>query len=142
MKKSSLLIMMLCAAMTTPVLAHTDEYMDTISGAHGGQLRMAGGSHFEMVVKPDALQIFVTDHAGNATPLAGGSGSATVLSGSTSQKITLVPKGDNLLEGPGTFAPGQATKAVVKIQMSGQEPQQVMFDSSKHKPVDPHAGHH
>jgi hypothetical protein len=134
--------MMLCAAMTKPVMAHTDEYMDTISGAHGGQLRMAGGSHFEMVVKPDTLQIFVTDHAGNVTPVAGASGSATVLSGSTSQKITLIPKGDNLLEGPGTFAPGQATKAVVKIQLSGEEAQQVMFDSSKHKPVDPHSGHH
>lgn len=142
MKASSLWIMGLCAVLSAPVMAHTDEYLDTIAGEHGGQLRMAGPSHFEMVVKPDALQIYVTDHAGQATPVEGATGSAMVLSGTAKQQITLAPKGNNLLEGAGTFTPGQPVKAVVKVQLSGQEAQQVLFDSSKHKPADPHAGHH
>lgn len=142
MKRSSLLVMSLCAILSAPVMAHTDEYLDTISGAHGGQLRMAGPSHFEMVVKPDAFQIYVTDHAGNPTAVADATATATVLSGAASQKVTLEPKGDNLLQGAGTFAADQPVKAVVKVQLSGQEAQQVLFDSSKHKPADPHAGHH
>ena len=61
----------LSALVSTAALAHTDEYLDTISGAHGGQLRMAGPSHYEMVITPTALQIYVTDHEGKPTSVTG-----------------------------------------------------------------------
>lgn len=125
-------------------VAHTDEYLDTIAGVHGGQLRMAGPSHYEMIVTPAALQIYVTDHANNPTPVQGATGNAMVVNGKNKQQVSLTPKTDNLLEGAGTFVPGEPTKAVVKIQLPGQEMFQVLFDSTKHKPVkatDVHHGH-
>lgn len=131
----------LSALVSTAALAHTDEYLDTISGAHGGQLRMAGPSHYEMVITPTALQIYVTDHEGKPTSVTGATANATVLSGTQKQQIELHPKGENLLEGAGTFTPDQPVKAVVKVQLAGQEAQQTLFDSSKHHPADEHHGH-
>jgi hypothetical protein len=53
------------------LLAHTDEYLDTQKAPNGGQLRMAGVYHFELVVakdskeaKDNAVVVYVTDHAG------------------------------------------------------------------------------
>lgn len=132
------------ALFSSVSVAHTDEYLDTIAGPHGGQLRMAGPSHYEMIVTPAALQIYVTDHANNPTPVQGSTGNAMVVNGKHKQQVTLTPKGDNLLEGAGTFVPTEPTKAVVKVQLPGQEVQQVLFDSSKHKPAkatDAHHGH-
>jgi len=38
-------------SLASPTLfAHTDEYLDTQKAPHGGQLRMAGIYHFELVV--------------------------------------------------------------------------------------------
>ena len=54
--------------------AHTDEYLDTQTAPHGGQLRMAGALHFELVISKDNPQpqnnpvvVYVTDHAGTKT---------------------------------------------------------------------------
>jgi len=133
MKKIQTLILGLALALSFGVSAHTDEYLDTVSAPHGGQLRMAGGSHYELVVKPDAIQVFVTDHAGNATSVKGAKGTATVIAGLQKQNITLLPKDANLLEGVGKFDPTKPVKAIVNIQLSGQEPQQASFDIAKLK---------
>jgi hypothetical protein len=57
------------------VLAHDDAYLDTQKAPNGGQLRMAGPNHYELVLVKDAKEaqenpvvVYVTDHAG--TPLA------------------------------------------------------------------------
>ena len=121
--------------------AHTDEYLDTISGPHGGQLRMAGPSHYEMVITPSAVQIYVTDHANTPTSVSGATGSAMLVNGKSKQQVTLTQKGENLLEGAGTFLTAEPTRAVVKVQLKGQEAQQVLFDTSKHKPASGHEGH-
>lgn len=141
MKALRMWVLGICAILSGPVMAHSDEYMDTISGEHGGQLRMAGASHYELILTPTAVQIYVTDHAGTPTPVQGATGTAMVLNGSSKQQVTLAPKGNNLLEGAGTFTPDQPVKAVVKIQLQGQEAQQTLFDSSKHKPADAHHDH-
>ena len=55
---------------STGALAHTDDYLDTQKHANGGQMRMAGALHFELVVAKDnkaakesPLIVYVTDHA-------------------------------------------------------------------------------
>jgi len=40
-----------------PALAQTNEYLDTIDGEHGGQLRMSGAYHFELVTSPGTIKI-------------------------------------------------------------------------------------
>jgi len=141
MNRLQALILGVTVAFSSAVSAHTDEYLDTVAAPHGGQLRMAGGSHYELVVKSEALQVYVTDHAGNPTPVKDASGSAIVMAGAQKQSITFQPKGDNLLEGAGKFDPSQPLKAVVNIQLSGQEAQQARFDTAKIKHGDEHQGH-
>ena len=40
--------------LSSAAFAHTDEYLDTVVGPNGGQLRMAGAYHFELVLVKDA----------------------------------------------------------------------------------------
>lgn len=141
MKTVKIIALGLAMAISSGVFAHSDEYLDTVAAPHGGQLRMAGTSHYELVLKPDALQVYVTDHAGSPTPVQGATGSAIVLSGKTKQTITLTPKGENLLEGAGNFVPAQPVKAVINIHLSGQEPQQARFDTGKAAHGAGHEGH-
>lgn len=141
MKKWSAWVAGGLAFLSSAAVAHTDEYLDTISGPHGGQLRMAGPSHYEMVITPSAVQIYVTDHANTPTPVSGATGSAMLVNGKNKLQVTLTQKGENLLEGAGTFLTAEPTKAAVKIQLSGQAAQQVLFDTSKHKPAAEHHGH-
>src|SRR3990167_2616908 len=91
--------------------AHDDAYLDTLTAPHGGQLRMAGSSHYELVLvkdskgaKDNAIVVYVTDHAGTKTPTAGASGSITLLSGKTKVSAGLAPDGDNKLTGHAVYA--------------------------------------
>ena len=40
--------------LSAAAFAHTDEYLDTVVGPNGGQLRMAGAYHFELLLEKDA----------------------------------------------------------------------------------------
>ena len=66
-------------------LAHDDATLDKQKAPHGGQMRMAGAYHFELVLAKDAtgaqdspVVVYVTDHAGAQVPSAGATGSATL----------------------------------------------------------------
>ncbi|CBL43624.1 Hypothetical protein precursor [gamma proteobacterium HdN1] len=134
--KSSRLFAMVAGVSVSALLsaglayAHSNEYLATITGPHGGMVRMVGPSHFELVVTPAALQVYVTDHGDNARSVEGATGSVMMLSGKSKQQIELQPKGGNLMEGAGSFSADQTFKAVVKIHLAGQQVGQVMFDSS------------
>lgn len=115
-------------------LAHTDEYLDTQQAPHGGQLRMAGTYHFELVVAKDSKEakdnpvvVYVSDHAGNPVPTAGAKGTATIVSGKTKVTIDLAPDGDNRLKGSGSYASTPDMKAVVTITMPGKPAEQARF---------------
>ena len=115
-------------------LAHDDAYLDTQKAPHGGQLRMAGIYHFELVVdrtSPEAkekpVSVYLTDHAGEKIPAAGATGSATLLSGKTRTTVTLTPDGDNRLKGLGNYASTPDLKAIVSITPAGQAAAQARF---------------
>lgn len=108
-------------------LAHTDAYLDTQRAPHGGQLRMAGPYHFELVVQADQLTLYVTDHAGAKIDTRGASGTATVLANKTKTVVRLAPTGDNTLRGAGRFAMTPDMKAVVSVTLAGQPAQQARF---------------
>ena len=42
-------------AVSLPAGAHTEEYFDSIDAPHGGQMRMAGPYHLELVAKERKL---------------------------------------------------------------------------------------
>jgi hypothetical protein len=136
MKKALFLI---AAASTfglaSPVLlAHTDDVLDTQKAPNGGQLRMAGVYHYELVVakdskdaKDNAVIVYVTDHAGTKVPTGGASGTATILAGKTKATATLAPDGDNRLKGMAKYLSAPDMKVVVSITFPGKAAEQARF---------------
>lgn len=123
----------LCLAAPA-TFAHTDEYLDTQQSPHGGQLRMAGSYHFELVVVRDSKEardnpvvIFVTDHAGTKIATAGASGTVTLLAGKSKSVVKLAPDGDNRLKGMAKYASTPDMKAVVSITVAGHAAEQARF---------------
>lgn len=43
-------------ALSLPSWGHSDDYLDTLATPHGGQLRMAGPYHLELVTKDKELK--------------------------------------------------------------------------------------
>jgi hypothetical protein len=114
--------------------AHDDAYLDTLPAPNGGQVRMAGAYHYELVLAKDGTDakerpvvVYVTDHAGQAIPTAGASGTATILSGKAKVAATLTPDGDNRMKGAAEYAATPGMKAVVSIALVGKEPEQARF---------------
>ncbi|MFN3681898.1 MAG: hypothetical protein ACK4VP_07650, partial [Nitrospira sp.] len=73
----SSLVTVIVLAITTVGWAHTDEYFEFVDAPHGGQLRMTGPYHLELVVKEGDLTVYVTDHADNRISVEGGLAKAT-----------------------------------------------------------------
>ncbi|MBC3868614.1 hypothetical protein [Undibacterium oligocarboniphilum] len=114
--------------------AHTDEYLDTQKAPHGGQLRMAGIYHFELVVAKDSKQskgnpvvVYVTDHAGAKISTAGATGTVTLLVGKTKTTLNLTPDGENALKASGNYASAPEMKAVVSVTLAGKATEQARF---------------
>ena len=120
-------LVLLALALSPAAWAHTDEYLDTVKTPHGGQLRMAGALHYELVVRPNEITVYVTDHADNKQDTKGASGTATLLSGRTKASIKLEPAGGNVMKGTGKFDLDPEMKVVVSITMAGKQPEQARF---------------
>jgi len=124
-------VLMLAASS---VLAHSDEYLDTQKAPNGGQLRMAGVYHFELVVARDSKEpkenlvvVYVSDHAGAKISTAGAEGTATLLAGKQKATAKLAPDGDNRMKGTAKYASMPDMKAVVSITLPGKTAEQARF---------------
>lgn len=125
--------------------------LQTQAAPHGGQLRMAGGYHFELVLTPDdqktrnkPVAVYVTDHAGAKVSTADAKGTVTILAGKTRTTIHLVPDGEGALTGSGHYASTPDLKAVVSVTLAGKSTEQARFTPlAKPGAVKPddHAGH-
>ena len=84
----SLATVLIAAALAVPLpaAAHTEEHFDTITAPHGGQMRMAGPYHLELVTKDKEIVLYVTDHSDNKISTGGGVGKASIQIGKASQK--------------------------------------------------------
>lgn len=120
---------------TSPaLLAHDDAYLDTQHAPNGGQLRMAGIYHYELVVakagkevKESPIFVYVTGHDGSKVPTAGAGGSVTLLAGKLKAQSTLKPDGDNRMKGYAKYAATPDLKAVVSITLPGKQAEQARF---------------
>ena len=144
-------------ALSLPAGAHTDDYLDTLAAPHGGQLRMAGPYHLELVAKDKELVLYVTDHGDNPIASEGGVGKATLQLGTAKARTTvkLEPAGDNAFKGSGEFTLKPQSVIVVFVKLPGQEAQSARFTPLKPKAkpaatkkpaskpaADGHSGHH
>lgn len=115
--------------ITLPAYAHTDDYLDSVEAAHGGQLRMAGPYHLELVAKDREIMVYVADHADTGIKTDGGTAKAVIQTGKSGTKTTikLEPAGDNLLKGTGDFSLKRESVVVVFVSLPGKEPQSARF---------------
>ncbi|MDT3678484.1 MAG: hypothetical protein ROZ64_06580 [Burkholderiaceae bacterium] len=144
---ASAALLALCAS---PAFAHDDAYLATQKAPNGGQLRMAGPYHYELVAGDSAstnaagrLLVYVTDHAGAPMPTQGAQGVAHVLAGKERASVPLAPDGANRMKGAGAYPWTSDAKVVVSITMPGAKPEQARFaaEPTAAASANPAAGH-
>ncbi|MBI1892481.1 MAG: hypothetical protein HYS18_17695 [Burkholderiales bacterium] len=140
MKAMKLAVLALGISLSGLAAAHTDEYLDTVKTPNGGQMRMAGAYHYELVIKPatksgtNDVVVYLTDHAGKEIDAKGATGTATILAGGKTT-VALTPQGKNVLKGSGSFALDPSLKAVVSIGLPGKQAEQARFTPLAVKPM-------
>ncbi len=128
------LIFSVLVATTVPTWAHTDEYFESVEAPHGGQLRMTGPFHMELVTKNGTLTVYVTDHADNPISVDGGLAKANIENGSTKTQVNLYPVASNVLGGSGIFALTPSTVVIVFMKLPNQDGYAARFMPLKPKP--------
>ena len=122
-------------AVSLPAGAHTEDYFDSIDAPHGGQMRMAGPYHLELVAKEKEIVLYVTDHSDRKISAEGGVGKAAFQVGKAKPKtsIKLEPAGDNTLKGTGDFSVTPETVIIVFLKLPDQQAQSARFTPLKPK---------
>jgi hypothetical protein len=101
------------------------------AGAHSHEPRFGGvvvetrAGDFEIVAKPDTLQIHISDH-GKPVKLEGAKAKVTLLNGSEKTEAELLPTGDRL-EARGTFKLAKGTKGIAVVTLAGKPPATARF---------------
>lgn len=139
---------------TGSAYAHDDKYFDSIKSPNGGQTRMAGVYHFELVLvqdsktaKENTVVVYVTDHASKALSTKGASATLTLVQGANKATVNLQPEGENRLVGKATYASTANLKAALTVTMAGKPVEQARFTpfamakKSTAKPAKPEAEH-
>jgi hypothetical protein len=97
------------------------------TGPNGGQIKDAGKHHLELVLKENALTVYVTDAKHQNITTKGASGSATVLAKKNTTNIKLEASGENALAGSGKFESTADMKVVVSLTLPGENAVQARF---------------
>lgn len=112
-------------SISLPLFAHDDATLDHMKSPHGGQLRMAGPFHLELILekgtalKEKAVVVYVTDHAGTLIPTAGTTAKITLLDNGKTE-ATLQPAGANSLKGVAKYIGNEKTKAIVSFTIQNE----------------------
>jgi hypothetical protein len=116
----------LCWAPATR--AHSDAHFDQNPAPHGGQVRMAGPYHLELVLGKNEVTLYLTDHGDSPVDATGGSGKAILTTGRRKRSTVVLEHAEgNMLRGVGEFTATSATTVTVIVKLPDQEPQQAQF---------------
>jgi len=128
--------------------AHDNGALDKMPAPNGGQLRMAGPYHFELLVdknnkeaKDSPVTVYLTDHGAQKIPAAGASGTATILAGKAKVTVPLAPAGDNKLTGVGKYVSDAQMKVVVSVVFPDKKIGQARFSPLAAGHADDHMHH-
>ncbi len=148
MKPRLALFAAIFAAAALPAWAHDDATLDKTKSPNGGQVRMAGVYHFELVLAKDSKEardnpviVFVTDHADGKVASKGMKATVTLLGGGQKASVELKPDGDNRLKGMARYASAADLKAVVAVTLPDGKVEQARYTPFAKAAPDPHAGH-
>lgn len=93
---------------------------------HGGIFVETKALDFEVVAKPDLLQVYVVDH-GKAVKLEGAKGKVTLLNGSEKTEVELAPAADRM-EAKGSFKVAKGTKGIASVTLAGKSTATARFE--------------
>ena len=113
------------AAVSRHAYAHSDDYLDSLPAPHGGQIRMAGPMHLELVIADRAVEVFVTDHAGTPRPTAGGKASLRVAR--EEPGVTLKATGGSRFAGSLPFPVPANAQLTLFVLLPGEQPHAARF---------------
>jgi hypothetical protein len=86
--------------------------------SHGGLVTEIKDVDYELVAKPDVLQLYVRDH-GKPVEVSKATAKITLLAGTDKQEVELKPSGDKL-EAKGSFKVTAGTKIVAQVNAAGK----------------------
>ena len=85
---------------------------------HGGIVTGTKLMDYELVAKPDVLQLYLRDH-GKPIDVSKATAKITLLSGADKQEVELKPTGDKL-EAKGSFKVTPGTKVIAQVNLSSK----------------------
>ena len=85
---------------------------------HGGLVAEIKDMDYELVAKPDVLQLYVRDH-GKPVDVSKATAKITLLSGGDKQEVELKPSADRL-EAKGSFKVMPGTKVVAQVNLASK----------------------
>ena len=92
---ASIIMAIFFAMPATLVSSHEGQDHHADKGPHGGEIVMTGNYHYEMIVKPGGIDLYVLDANLKALPVKGIEGNLQIQSANNvSKNVTLVPIGD------------------------------------------------
>lgn len=110
------------ALVAGAALAHAPE-----KGKNGGQQVDAGNYHVEAVVKGNTLDVFITDHGETPVATKGFKGTAVLIVKGKPAKITLAPRGENVLTGTSPVELAAPIRGAIQITNDQNETVQAKF---------------
>lgn len=116
----------IAAAVALSGAAFAQKKDDHDTPKHGGIFVETKALDFEVVAKPDLIQVYVGDH-GKAVKLEGAKGKVTLLNGSEKTEVNLAPAGDKL-EAKGSFKVAKGTKGIAMVQLAGKPAATARFE--------------
>ena len=116
MKSIQLIATMVLAVSATAYAA--EDHGHQIKPLKGGVVSVVKDIEYELVAKPDTLQLHLRDH-GKPVDVSQASAKLTLLAGSEKQEVELKPAGDKL-EAKGSFKVAANTKALAVVSLAGK----------------------
>ena len=116
MKLTQVIAALVLAASGTAFAA--EDHGHDVKPLHGGIVTVVKDIEYELVARPDTLQLHLRDH-GNAVDVSQASAKLTLLAGSDKQEVELKPAG-NKLEAKGSFKVAANTKVVAVVSLAGK----------------------
>jgi uncharacterized Zn-binding protein involved in type VI secretion len=108
-------------AIAAPAFAKDDH-----TPKHGGIVVETKALDFEIMAKPEAIQVYVADH-GKPVKLDGAKGKVTLLNGSEKTEVDLAPAGDKM-EAKGSFKVAKGTKGIATVTLRGKSAATARFE--------------
>lgn len=135
--------------------AHDAAYFDSVKSPNGGQIRMAGPYHFELVVAKDSktakeniITVHVTDHTGKALSTVGATAELTIVQGKNKSTASLSPEGENRFSGKASYASSKNFVGALTVTLAGKPAEQARFTpfalvkKTEEKAAEGHEHHH